>query len=184
MDSNVPGMTNNTVLDTTFSEPSMTASEIEMVLFAIERSRAQFAWKCGGLDAAGLRQRHPPTTMTIGGLLKHLTLVETKFASMVGPTPVNPWDDHEEDWEWRTAADDEPAELYARYQDAVTRCRAAFADALHGDALDQQIIWGPWRPNLRRMLMDMHDEYARHTGHADLLREAVDGRVGEDPPQP
>jgi hypothetical protein len=38
-------------------------------------------------------------------------------------------------------------------------------------------------PNLRRILVDLHDEYARHVGHADLLREAVDGLVGEDPPQ-
>ena len=37
-------------------------------------------------------------------------------------------------------------------------------------------------PNLRRILVDLHDEYARHVGHADLLREAVDGLVGEDPP--
>jgi hypothetical protein len=39
-------------------------------------------------------------------------------------------------------------------------------------------------PNLRRVLVDLHDEYARHVGHADLFREAVDGLVGEDPPQP
>ena len=39
-------------------------------------------------------------------------------------------------------------------------------------------------PNVRRVLVDLHDEYARHVGHADLLREAVDGLVGEDPPQP
>ena len=179
-------MTDNTItttLDTTIREPNMTASEIEIVLFAIERSRAQFAWKCGGLDAAGLRHRHPPTTMTLGGLLKHLTLVEEKFAAMVGPAPTNPWDDHDEDWEWHTAANDSPDELYKGWQDAMTRCRTALTGALHGDALDRQIVWGSARPNLRRMLMDMHDEYARHVGHADLLREAVDGLVGEDPPQ-
>jgi Protein of unknown function (DUF664) len=39
-------------------------------------------------------------------------------------------------------------------------------------------------PDLRRVLVDLHDEYARHVGHADLFREAVDGLVGEDPPQP
>ena len=187
MESSVPAMTDNTTLtstlDTTISEPSMTASEIEIVLFAIERSRAQFAWKCGGLDAAGLRHTHPPTTMTLGGLLKHLTMVEEKFAAMVGSTPINPWDDHDEDWEWRTAAADPPEQLYTNWHDAMTRCRKALADALHGDALDRQIVWGGARPNLRRMLMDMHDEYARHVGHADLLREAVDGLVGEDPPQ-
>ena len=54
----------------------MTADEVEMLLFALDRSRAQFAWKVGGLDAAALHQPHPPSTMTIGGLIKHLACVE------------------------------------------------------------------------------------------------------------
>jgi Protein of unknown function (DUF664) len=72
------GMNDDTALDTTIREPSMTAGEIEMLLFALDRSRAQFAWKCGGLDAAGLRKRYPPSAMTLGGLLKHLALVEDR----------------------------------------------------------------------------------------------------------
>jgi hypothetical protein len=47
-------MTEDTVLDITIHEPSMTAGEVDMLLFALDRSRAQFAWKCGGLDAAGM----------------------------------------------------------------------------------------------------------------------------------
>jgi hypothetical protein len=39
-------------------------------------------------------------------------------------------------------------------------------------------------PNIRRMVLDLVEEYGRHTGHADILREAVDGRIGEDPPWP
>ncbi len=54
----------------------MTAGEVEMLLFALDRSRAQFAWKSGGLDAAAPDRPHPPSTMTLGGLLKHLALVE------------------------------------------------------------------------------------------------------------
>lgn len=42
--------------------------------------------------------------------------------------------------------------------------------------------WSPWRVRLRRILFDMLEEYGRHVDHADLLREAIDGRVGEDPP--
>ena len=49
------------VLDTTIHEPPMTVSEVDMLLFALDRSHAQFAWKCGGLDAAGLSKSHPPT---------------------------------------------------------------------------------------------------------------------------
>src|SRR5262249_60257944 len=74
----VRSMIEDTPLDTTIHEPSLAAGEIEMLLFALERSRAQFAWKCGGLDAAALSKPYPPSAMTLGGLLKHLALVEDR----------------------------------------------------------------------------------------------------------
>jgi len=183
--------------DTTIHEPSLAAGEIEMLLFALERSRAQFAWKCGGLDAAALSKPYPPSTMTLGGLLKHLALVEDRRTAidLTGQPLGPPWDavagtvdfDADPDWEWRTAADDPPEELYALWRGAVERSRAAWAAALADGGLDQPSKLrrsGSGRsPNLRRSLVDLHDEYARHVGHADLLREAIDGRVGEDPPQ-
>ncbi|MCU1379857.1 MAG: hypothetical protein JWN29_2840 [Acidimicrobiales bacterium] len=186
-------MTEDTAPNTRIHEPSKTPDEIEMILFALERSRAQFAWKCGGLDSAGLNRQQPPSTMTLGGLLKHLALVEDHYAALAltGEPVGGPWDkvdfDADPEWEWRTAADDSPEELYALWSGAVQRTDAALAEALVDGSLDQ-----PWKhtlspgepPNLRRMLVDLHDEYARHVGHADLLREAVDGLVGEDPPQP
>jgi Protein of unknown function (DUF664) len=188
----VPSMTDEIVLDTRIHEPSMTAGEIEMTLFALERSRAQFAWKCGGLDVAGLRMPHPPSTMTLAGLVKHLALVEDwRVAEFVTGQPLGPpWDarDTEEnwDWAWRTADEDSPEELYALWQGAVKRSRAAWAAALADGGLDQPSTYttpSGRHPNLRRALVDLHDEYARHVGHADLFREAVDGLVGEDPPQ-
>ncbi|WP_432967339.1 hypothetical protein [Dactylosporangium sp. CA-233914] len=51
-------------------EPSPTAGEAEMLLFALERSRAQFAWKTGGLDAPALNRGFPPSAMTLGGLIE------------------------------------------------------------------------------------------------------------------
>jgi hypothetical protein len=186
-------MTEDTRLDTTVHEPSMTAGEVAMLLFAIDRSRAQFAWKCGGLDAAGLSKAHPPTAMTLGGLLKHLALVEDSYtAEHVTGRPIGaPWDavdfDADPEWEWRTAAADSPEELYALWRGAVERSCAAVAKALAHGGLDQPSRFttrSGESPNLRRVLVDLHDEYARHVGHADLLREAVDGLVGEDPPQP
>jgi hypothetical protein len=185
----VPDMT---TLDTTIHEPSMTAGEVEMLLFALERSRAQFAWKVGGLDAAALNRPFPPSTMTLGGLLKHLALVEDRRTSLfVTGEPLRlPWGtvdhDADPDWEWRTAADDSPEELYALWQGAVERSRDALAKALADGGLDQPSAFttrSGRSPNLRRSVVDLHDEYARHVGHADLLREAVDGLVGEDPPQ-
>jgi Protein of unknown function (DUF664) len=186
-------MTEGTELDTTIHEPSLTPGEVEMLLFALDRSRAQFAWKCGGLDAAALRRPHPPSAMTLGGLLKHLALVEDRRTVHVTGQPIAPpWTeagvdfDADPEWEWRTAADHSPEELYALWRAAVERSRAASARALADGSLDQPSHWyGPSgrSPNLRRILVDLHDEYARHVGHADLLREAVDGLVGEDPPQ-
>jgi hypothetical protein len=93
--------------------------------------------------------------------------------------------DADPNWEWRTAAEDSPAQLYQLWEDAVTRARAAVADALASGGLDQkaQFIWPDGRsPNLRRILIDLIEEYARHVGHADLIRESVDGLTGEDPP--
>lgn len=181
-----------TVLDTTIHEPSLTADEVETLLFALDRSRAQFAWKCGGLDAAGLRRPHPPSTMTLGGLLKHLAFVEAYYTArdLTGGPPVGPWEAvdfaADPDWCWHSAAGDAPEELYALWRDAVERRQAAVAKALAEGGLDQptrHITPDGRSPNLRRLLVDLHDEYARHVGHADLLREAVDGLVGEDPPQ-
>jgi hypothetical protein len=175
--------------DTTIHEPSLTAGEAEMLLFALDRSRAQFAWKCGGLDAAALHRAHPPSTLTLAGLLKHLALVEERYTiDFTGEAPGPPLDAPEArtdpDWVWRSARDDDLEDLYALWRTTVERSRAAMA--LAGD-LDQPARFtanaAGEAPNLRRIVVDLHDEYARHVGHADLLREAIDGLVGEDPPQ-
>jgi hypothetical protein len=184
-------MTDDTALDISLDEPAMTAGETEMLMFALDRSRAQFAWKCGGLDAAALNRRLPPSTMTLGGMLKHLALVEELYTidytgEPPGP-PLDVADRNDPDWAWRTAADDSPAELYGLWRRTVARSRAALAAAIADGGLDQPAKFTKSdegeSPNLRRIVVDLHDEYARHVGHADLLREAIDGLVGEDPPQ-
>jgi hypothetical protein len=186
-------MTDEITLDTTIHEPSLMAGEEEMQLFALERSRATFAWKVGGLDAAALHQPHPPSTMTLAGLVKHLALCEDdRTSTFVTGEPLGPpWNEVEGEsvweWCWRSAADDSPGELYALWLGAVERSRAALTAALADGGLDQpsKLVLGNGKaPNLRRSVVDLHDEYARHVGHADLFREAIDGLVGEDPPQP
>ena len=174
-------------------EPPPDGTEVETLIGSLERQRRTFAWKCGGLDAAGLRATTAATTMTLGGLLKHLTLVEADYFvwKLLGQDPGAPWNsidwDADPDWEWRTAAEDSPEKLYAMWESAVARSRASPALALaDGDAgQPTRFTWPDGRtPSIRRLLVDMIEEYARHTGHADLLREAVDGLVGEDPPRP
>jgi hypothetical protein len=166
-------------------------NEVEQLVGALDRLRTTFRWKADELDAAGLQAKVGASSMTLGGLLKHLAANEdymftVKFRGepMGGPWETNGWKD-DNDWEFNSAADDTPEELYALWDGAVERSRATLAAALADGGLDQpaHITWPDGRhANLRRLVCDLIEEYGRHTGHADLLREAVDGRVGEDPP--
>jgi uncharacterized damage-inducible protein DinB len=181
-------MTEDTVLNTTIHEPSMTAGEVEMLQFSLARARAQFAWKVGGLDAAGLRQPHPPSTITLGGLIKHVAWCEDQLtAAFVTGEPVDPsWRGTRNGEEWRLRAEDSPEALYAQWRDAADRSRTAWETVLADGSLDEPSTFttpAGEHPNLRRALIDLIEHYIRHTGHADLIREAVDGLVGEDPPQ-
>jgi hypothetical protein len=171
-------------------EPPLAGTEAEHLTGALDRLRATFRWKADDLDAAGLRQRLGTSSLTLGGLLKHLAAEEdymstTKLTGLpIGPPwEVNGWDGSN-DWEFESAADDTPAQLYRLWDGAVERSRARFAAALADGGPDQIVHaeFGGSRASLRRLLCDLIEEYGRHTGHADLLREAVDGRVGEDPP--
>ena len=172
-------------------EPPVAGDETATLLGSLERQRATLSWKCGGLDAAGLRKTLAPSTITLGGLLKHLALVEDDYFSrrLHGWSPGPPWEevdwDADPDWEWRTAAEDTPEQLMVLWRDAVARSRSSVAEALSDGGLDQlaKFTWPDGRtPSLRRILIDLIEEYARHVGHADLIRESIDGLVGEDPP--
>ena len=173
----------------------LAGTETATLLGSLERQRATFAWKCGGLDAAGLQATVGVSTITLGGLLKHMALVEFDHFvyKLLGqaPGPGEPWDtvdwDADPDWEWRTAADDTPEQLMTLWQDAVIRSRSAVTEVLADGGLDQLVTRitndRGESPSMRRTLIDMIEEYARHVGHADLIRESVDGLVGEDPPR-
>ncbi len=173
-------------------EPPFAGTESEHLLGSLDRMRATFRWKVDGLDRDGLAQRVGASSLTLAGLTKHLAAVEDHKSTVVldgSPMPDawadNGWDD-DPDWELTSAVDDEPEDLYRRYDDAVTRSRALLAAAVgDGAGLDAPTTLHDhdgthW--SLRRLLHDLVEEYSRHTGHADLLRETVDGRVGEDPP--
>ncbi|WP_436529228.1 mycothiol transferase [Actinoplanes sp. HUAS TT8] len=170
-------------------EPPFAGTEIEHLLGAVDRQRATFRWKADGLDAAGLATTIGASTLTLGGLLKHLALVEDFQSTwkLDGGSPGERWRPAlgEEGWDFRSAADDSPHELYALWDSAVAAARERYTKALAEGGLDRPVqLTGPdGQPiSLRRLLFDLLEEYGRHTGHADLLREAVDGRVGEDPP--
>ncbi|MGH3498442.1 MAG: DinB family protein [Nocardioidaceae bacterium] len=172
-------------------EPPVAGSEVEHLTGALDRLRTTFRWKADGLDAAGLQTRIGASALTLGGLLKHLALVEYHyFGARLSGLPLGaPFAgvdfDADPDWEFTSAADDTPEELYALWDQAVARSKTRLHAALADGGLDQplDVGWPDGRhPSLRRMVCDLIEEYGRHTGHADMLREAVDGLVGEDPP--
>ncbi|HET6654210.1 MAG TPA: DUF664 domain-containing protein [Nocardioides sp.] len=172
-------------------EPPLAGSEIDHLVGALERLRATFRWKADGLDAAGLQTRIGSSALTLGGLLKHLAVVEdhTFTEKLTGDPIGSPWDetgwDGTGDWDFTSAAEDTPEQLYDGWDAAVERSRARLGAALAEGGLDRPVHASDdagHHANLRRLVCDLVEEYGRHTGHADLLREAVDGRVGEDPP--
>ena len=167
-------------------ETPLAGTELETLLGFLDHQRATLAWKCSGLDDQQLRTRLRPTAMTLGGLLKHLARVEDHWFSDVvaeGGT-VEPWAGMPWAAEWGSAADDTGHELRQLWAERVEASRRVVSAQLAGGgagALDAtHPAWGgQGRPSLRWVLVHMVEEYARHNGHADLLREAIDGQTGE-----
>jgi uncharacterized damage-inducible protein DinB len=166
-------------------DPPATGGELEQLTAFLDFQRETVLLKAEGLDAAQLAQPLPPSSLTLAGLLNHLALVEDSwFRERFAGLP-----EHEDwagvdwaadpDFEFRTATELDPDELRQRYRDACARSREVVAEAEGLDQLGAQ----PWKDgtqwSLRWLLLHMVEETARHAGHADLLREAVDGKVGE-----
>jgi uncharacterized damage-inducible protein DinB len=169
-------------------EVPLAADETATLLGFLEYQRATLAWKCSGLDAAGLQATVAVSPMTLGGMLKHLALVEESWCSrsLYGRDLGAPWDSvdwkADPDWEWHSAAKDSPEQLMTLWRDAVARSRSLVAEALADGGLDRLALrtWPDGRaPSLRWILCHLIEEYARHNGHADLIRESVDGLTGE-----
>lgn len=173
-------------------EPPLFGPADAQLLGALDRLRWTFRWKADGLDATGLTATLGRSSLTLGGLLKHLAAAEDHalHAKLRGVPMPDEWrhDAWEEDpdWDHHSAADDSPAELYARWDAAVARSRAWLAEVVASPAgLDTRAAISEklGEPvSVRRVVCDLVEEYGRHTGHADLLRESVDGLTGEDPP--
>jgi len=168
--------------------PPLAGDEAATLLGFLDFQRATLAWKCSGLDAGGLNATVGASSMTLGGLLKHMAFVEDFWLvyRFLGRDRPEPWAAvdwaADPDWDWESAAGDDPAELFALWRSKVDGARRVTADALGRDGLGRTAA-RPWpngdRPSLRWILCHLIEEYARHNGHADLLRESVDGATGE-----
>jgi len=145
--------------------------------------RLTMEMKCADLDAAQLAQRSvPPSTMSLLGLVRHMADVERNWFRRVmaqADAPPLYWSDDVEDGDWAGAVAD-PAVVDDAWR--AWREEVAFAEKFVADSPDLGIK-GVMRDGtslaLREVLVHMIEEYARHCGHADLLRERIDGRVGQ-----
>ena len=166
-------------------DPPLAADEVRTLLGFLDHHRGTLAWKCSDLDDEQLRAGLPSTALTLGGLLMHLARVEDHWFSDVvaegGAQP--PWADMPWAAEWQSAAAESADDLRALWAGRVERSRHVVAQQLQGGdaalAATHPAWGGQARVSLRWVLVHMIEEYARHNGHADLLREAVDGATGE-----
>jgi hypothetical protein len=167
------------------------ADEVTSLRGFLDYHRDTFRMKCSGLSQAQLAQSLPPSEMTLGGMMKHLAIVdqswlEDDFAGrgLMPPFDTVDWD-ADRDWEWHTARDDTPEQLLALFDEAVRRSDAVLDEALSpgGAGLDGLSVLDPpdgvGRFSLRWIILHLIEEYARHNGHADLIRESIDGQTGQ-----
>ncbi len=148
----------------------------------LRTQRLTLELKCAGLDAEQLARRSvEPSTMSLLGLVRHLADVERtwfrrRFAGLEVPKRYQSEAEPDGDFDGAVADPDVVAEAWAAWRDEV-----AFAEQFARDTdLDHVAQDGGGGPiSLRELLVHMIEEYARHNGHADLLRERIDGRLGE-----
>jgi hypothetical protein len=165
--------------------PPYAGDELSTLIGFLDWHRATLRSKAGGLTDEQRTQRLEPSTMTLGGLVSHLAWVESWWfvETFLGEQPAEPWVsadwDANGDWEWDVAATLSEADLWALYDGEVDRARAIVAEAAGLDAEAAVPHRRTGEPiSLRWILVHMIEEYARHNGHADLIRESIDGTVG------
>jgi uncharacterized damage-inducible protein DinB len=170
-------------------DPPFDADEATTLLGFLRYQRDTLRWKCSGLTDEQLSRRLPTSALSLGGIVKHLAVVEAGWLNLrfTGGTVRPSWFadmDHDDD-EWSfTSADGATAEqLFAWYDESIAVSDQVVRDALAtpeglGSLSIDEGDGGP-RPSLRWILCHLIEEYARHNGHADLVREAIDGSVGE-----
>ena len=142
----------------------------------LERDRATLLWKIDGLSDADLRRSLVPSGITLLGMVKHQAHVERFWFQDVfaGGDGDFPWTDDDPDADWRVEPHDSTAEIIALYEAEVARSREIMATA----ALDDRSRHPEADYSYAWILCHMIEEVSRHNGHADILRELIDGSTG------
>lgn len=162
------------------SEPEFVLGEREMLDGWLDYHRATLLWKCSGLTDAQLKDRScPPSSMSLLGLVRHMTEVENGwFAAYLTDEGFRPLyssrDDPDGDWDNLDSAPTD--DVFAAFLAECDRSRRVVT----GVGLDHTFLSRRGNTiSLRWVYTHMVEEYARHNGHADLLRERIDGAVGD-----
>jgi uncharacterized damage-inducible protein DinB len=164
------------------TEPDRGGSEAELLGQYLDVQREAMLAKTEGLDREQLTRVHPPSALTLGGLLHHVALAEEDWMEIhfLGQPDREPFVSADwggdPDWQFRVPDTMEPEQLSERYRDACARSRDVVAQATSLDQMSAKPVRGE-HFSLRWALLHLIEETARHAGHADLLREAVDGSV-------
>jgi uncharacterized damage-inducible protein DinB len=160
--------------------PPLLGSERETLRAFLDYHRATLAMKCDGLTDDQLRRRTvPPSTLTLLGLVRHMAEVERAWFRRVfedGGAPMV-WSDEIDFQAAYDASRSTRAEAFAAWEAEVETSRRIEREAGSLDDRGHQLRWGQ-DVSLRMVMVHVLLEYGRHNGHADLLREAVDGTVG------
>ena len=160
-------------------DPPYEAGERAMLDAWLDFHRATLAMKCDGLSDAQLRERAvPPSTLSLLGLVRHMADVERNwFRRVLGGEDAPPlfWSDDDPDGDFDNVDSADVAEGFAAWRSECERARQAAAAA---PSLEATGLRRGEPVSLRWILVHMIEEYARHSGHADLLRERIDGTVG------
>lgn len=165
---------------TTRTEPPYRGTEKETLLGFLQFLRETVVLKCSDLDEAQMRSTPTTSSMTLLGMVKHLTIVERYwFQGVFLDADVElPWSEEDPDGDWRTSDDDTAEAALEAY---IAEC-AKSDKIVHDHELDRLASWAmspEEARSLRWILTHMIEETARHCGHADILREAIDGVTGE-----
>jgi uncharacterized damage-inducible protein DinB len=168
------------VITTERVAPPLIGSEREMLRAFLDYHRATLAMKCDGLSDDDLRrQSMPPSTLSLLGLVRHMAEVERAWFRRVitGEDIPLVWSDKADFQEAYDASTSTRSEAFDAWQAEVVHARRIEAEAESLDVTGYQAKWGT-DVSLRLVMLHLIHEYARHNGHADFLREGIDGTVG------
>ncbi len=162
-------------------DPPLVAGEREMLDSWLDYQRATLALKCAGLSDEQLRERSvPPSSLSLLGLVRHMTEVERGWfrRTLEGEdAPAVYYSEENPDGDFDDLDSPEPAEVFATWRGECDLAREAAARADSLDVTAGERDGSPF--SLRWILVHMIEEYARHNGHADLIRERIDGATGD-----